>query len=214
MTTPFRYSPYIDFNNDRVILAPMDLLSQLAQPLTTQDKIRIFECRVDVWQLGPAVGMLKLIEANQPPSVWSHSAYGMSSMVCSYFEMIGKTLNPASAKSNTAGVDFNFGFCDVYPSHNPSGGTVDGGNPAIVKEFRDRLRNGMYHLAYTKKNLWIHNDTGDDFKVTTDTPPQYLVNPHQMIRTIVAHFPRFVDRIRKEPALTTKFEQFFDDFHQ
>lgn len=197
----------------------MDLLAQKTAPLTIEDKIDLFECRVEVWQLGVAVATLTAIESNQSPSIWSHAAYGLLSCAISYFEMIGKTLNPKSKTSGTAGIDFNYGFCDVYPSFaNPCGKYEDKDVPN-VRQYRDRLRNGLYHLAYTKNQLWIHNDatlTLDDFHVTTHSPPEFLVNPHKMVRSLVAHFPSFVSRIRdkNEAHLRGGFEQFFDDYHK
>lgn len=149
MKTPmtFRNSKYIDFNARTVHVAPMELFAQKTSPLTLDDKIDIFECRVEVWQLGVAVAALTSIEANQPPSIWSHAAYGLLSCAISYFEMLGKTLNPKSKTSGTAGVDFNYGFCNVYPSFaNPFGRYQDQDVPH-VQQFRDRLRNGLYHLA-------------------------------------------------------------------
>ena len=71
---------------------------------------------VDVWQLGAAVAILRQIEVPPPPSIWSHSAYGLLSIVFTYFEMLGKSLR-ASGKS---GEDFNMGFCDVYPTFTPA----------------------------------------------------------------------------------------------
>ena len=152
-----------------------------------------------MWQLGVAVAVLTSIEVNQPPSIWSHAAYGLLSCAISYFEMLGKTLNPKSKKSCTAGVDFNYGFCDVYPSFANQNGKYEDIDMPNVKQFRDRLRNGLYHLAYTKNQLWIHNDaslTHEDFFVTTHSSPKYLVNPHRMVRSLVNHLPSFVTRIR------------------
>ena len=112
--------------------------------------------------------MLKEIEGHQHPSIWSHAAYGMIGVFFSYFEMVGKTLNPNSGSSGTAGKDFNYGFCDVYPSLKPSNGNYGDAQVPLVVELRNRVRNGMYHLAYTKNNLMIHNDaglSGEDFSV-------------------------------------------------
>ena len=89
----------------------MTLLIYLRQPWSLQDKILVFHCRVDVWLLGRAVEILKEIEGHDHPSAWSHSVYGLLFVVVYYFEMIGKTLIPKSARSGTAQIDFNYGFC-------------------------------------------------------------------------------------------------------
>lgn len=219
MTATFRYSRFIDFTRGTVTTAPMNLAAQTATPWSVDDKIDIFECRVDVWQLGVGVAMLTNIESNQPPSIWSHSAYGMLAITFTYFEMLGKTLNPNSRSRGTAGVDFNHGFCDVYPAYRPNDGNYADANVPVVVAFRDRVRNGMYHLAYTKNNILIHNDsriTDDDVFVSqcgADTI--YYLNPHKMVRTIVDHFPSFTARLRDTANTNrrTKFETFFDEFH-
>ena len=93
----------------------------------------------------------------------------------------------------------------------------------MVVAFRDRIRNGMYHLGYTKHGLWLHNDVGkDDFQVVQEPDPTgtgamidlYHMNPHATIRTIINHFPGFIADLR-DPAkgLQPKFLQFFDQFH-
>jgi len=230
----FRASQFIDFNTDTVITPPMALIGSVPRPWKVDQKIEIYECMVDVWQLGAAVAILRQIEAHQHPSAWSHSAYGLLSIVFSYFEMIGKSLNPASAVSRTAGTDFNIGFCDVYPTFSPANanfadkilqpGAKGLPNPDIqpVIRFRDRIRNGIYHLGYTKGAVVLHNQKQVDFEEKTVPDPAnpgsnitlYMVNPHTLLRTIVAHFPGLITRLRN-PANTTirqKFEAFFDQF--
>ena len=196
----------------------MDLVRATPTPWNLDQKIDIFECRVDVWQLGVAVAVLQQIEANQPPAIWSHSAYGMLAISFTYFEMIGKTVNPNSRARGTASADFNHGFCDVYLSHKPADNNLADANVPFVVAVRDRVRNGVYHLAYTKNGLLIHNDQSitDDFtSVTNGNDTNYYVKPHSMVRTVLDHFPGFTARLRDSANtnLRAKFEAFFDDFH-
>jgi hypothetical protein len=182
----------------------------------------LFECRVDVWKFGPAVEMLKAMDvADDQTSVWAHSAYAFLDVTCSYFEMVGKVLNSDSRTSGTAGLDFNFGFCDVYPEFGAAGPDRTDGALPVVKAFRDRLRNGMYHLGYTKTDLIIHSQPSNrpkDFMVIPEGGRDYyLVNPHRMTRTLVADFEGFMSRLRNgssefEP-MRSKFREFFVDFH-
>jgi hypothetical protein len=211
MFDKLRESEFIDFNTGVVKVAPMDLLHTLSHPLQFTDKVRLFHCCIDVWNLGVAVQLLHQIESSVPPSVWSHSAFGLLAIGLTYFETIGKTLNPDSNKWHTAGADFEFGFCDVYPEWSSS---------SAVKEFRDRVRNGIYHLTFAKRGVVIHNSPSipKDFDVVQkhgDTV--YAVNPHRMIRTIVDHFPRFIDRLNdpqsKYDAMREKFVEFFDEYY-
>jgi len=227
MTEVFRESEFIDFNTGIVKVPPMWLqrsIQYLNPPVQLKDKICLFHCRVDVWQLGVAVQMVKKIESqSSETSIWFHSAYGMLSIIFSYFEMIGKTMNPNSKKSRTASDDFNFGFCDVYPEYLTASGSRKDVDMPIVREFRDRVRNGMYHLSYTKNGLLIHNNPEKISKKDFDVIQRggsnvYYVNPHSMVRTIVAHFPGFIDRLYSPDSqydgMRRKFEEFFDKFHR
>lgn len=227
MAEEFRSSKYINFDSGDVWLPPMVLLRQKSKPWSLPDKLDIFECRVEVWQLGVAVAVLKEMECPNRKGIWSHSAYGLVAIVFSYFEMIGKILNPSSKKRNSASQDFKAGFCDVYPEFR----TGSGEPSSDVSQYLDRVRNGMYHLAYTKRGLWIHHDhevSLKDFEVKpasdlpnklgfSGTDPVYLMDPHRVTRTIVSHFSGFVSRLREPSpslhALQLKFEAFFDDFH-
>jgi hypothetical protein len=224
MSGTFRTSEFIDFNEGIVYATPDTLYTSLPEPWSIDDKIRLFECRVDVWQLGPAVAMIKQIEASRHPSVWSHAAYGVVSILTSYFEMIGKTLNPKSRKSGTAGEDFAAGFRDVYPNYTYKTDDGEVKEDIRLQEAWSLLRNGIYHLGYTKRGVVLHNspEVEDDFGGLLIPQGDNLyritfgVNPHSLTRTLVNHFPRFVARL-KDPAqvaLRQKFEEFVDDFHE
>ena len=216
-----RASPYIDLDSGTVVTPPMVLSRQRSAPRSLDDMLDLFECRVDVWQLGPAVQILKQIETKPSSSVWGHAAYALMGIVFTYFEMIGKSLNPASQSRGTSKLDFNYGFCDVYPAFDSASGSRADKDLPDVAAFRDRVRNGLYHLGYTKGNLFIHNAPSlatDDFFVDRREPePKYLVNPHQMTRTIVGHFPSFMGRLRDSSGqsddLRSRFRRFFVEFH-
>ena len=222
--TTFRDSRFIDFNSGVVKVQPMVLIHTLGpraqQPI--ENMLMVFECRVDVWQLGPAVEMLKLIEVAEQNSVWAHAGYALLGATFSYFEMVGKILNPASNVWRSAPRDFNVGFCDVYPAFAPGGSDRSDNAVPDVAQFRKRVRNGIYHLAYTKSHLFIHNAPHkypDDFMVVTENGERvYYVNPHAMTRTVVAHFPTLMSRLRdrSSPAfdqLQAQFKKFYVTFH-
>ncbi|MEM7584669.1 MAG: hypothetical protein AAF560_14865 [Acidobacteriota bacterium] len=231
MKSEWRKSEFIEFESGRVLLHPMQLANEITEPWSPEDKIRIFECRVDVWQLGVAVQMLKEMEKKDRLTIWDHAAYGLISVVFTYFERIGKSLNEHSNAWKTSQNDFNIGFCDVYPSFRPADQDYSDSALSDVKEYRDRIRNGMYHLGWTKQGLWIHHDNklsslDFDKKKAGEIPTYsdlkaadtiYLMDPHRVTRTIVSHFPSFTERLKKSGntgRLYRQFEKFFDEFHR
>ncbi len=117
MTDTMRDSEFLDFNTGIVKIDPM-LLVRLSPPVSFEQKVRLFHCRVDVWTLGVAVEILKQIESSERTSIWSHAAYGLLAIGFSYFEMIGKTLNPKSSGKSGSGEDFNWGFVTCIRSLN------------------------------------------------------------------------------------------------
>ena len=217
----FRASPYIDFDTGTVVTTPMELPRTPRTPRLLDEMLALFECRVDVWQFGPAVQILKQIETHPTSSVWAHTAYALMAIIFTYFEMIGKTLNPTSRSSGTANVDFNYEFREVYPAFALANGDRTDAALPDVREFRNRVRNGLCHLGYTKGNLFIHNAPDhfkDDFFVDRSAPePKYLVNPHQVTRTVVAHYPSFMRRLRDPDeqfeGLRVRFRRYFEEFH-
>lgn len=228
MPENFRPSQYVNFNDDTIIDTPDSLFGRMPQPLSVEDKISLFESRVDAWQLGPAVAILKQIEASTTPSVWSHSGYTLVWVLTSYFEMIGKVLNLNSRSSGTAGDDFKAGFRDVYPDY-----TVAGSDGTLVPDVREQhvwsaVRNGIYHLGYTKSGIVLRTKQSgeDDFaamlvpigKSPTGTIHRVVlaIDPHSLTRTIVNHFPTFIARLRDttQTALRAKFVEVIDNFHQ
>ena len=227
MSSRFPRGRFIDFETGDVAVSPMELLGQVKRPMVPSAKIDVFECRVEIWQLGVAARVVKEMESPERVAIWSHAAYGLISIMFPYFEMLGKTLNPETRKGGNNWKDFNCGFCDVYPKFI----RPDGSFAPEVDQFRDRIRNGMFHLGYTKNGLWIHHNTSlsiEDFDRTSlDQLPEelgfsgndvvYLMDPHRVVRTLVTHFPGFVARLRQASInrddTWCRFERFFDELH-
>lgn len=172
MSAPYRSSAFVDFNAGIVHLDPMRFVNQHSGSWDLATEIDFFQCRVEVWQLAPAVAILKHIESESHPSTWSHSAYALLFLLTPYFEMVGKILNEESNEYRSGDRDFNLGFCSVYPEHIFSqrtpgtSGLNDNAFPHLAR-LRDRLRNGLSHLGFTKRTFDIHNSpkVDDDFAV-------------------------------------------------
>ena len=221
MTKRFRDSEFIDFNTGTVKLAPIQLQFKmtLAGPLLFADLVRLFHCRIEVWSLGVAAQIVQEIEFSQPPSIWSHAAYSLIAILFSYFGTIGKTLNPNSTAAGTTVQDFEVGFLDVY--HDP---VTSSGKRYDPKEFYTRANNGLYPLGTSKKGLWVHNELSistQDFDIVQRNPTdpsseKYYVNPHSMVRTLVDHFPTFIDRLNNPDVqyegMRARFKEYLIDF--
>jgi hypothetical protein len=176
---------------------------------------------MEVWYLGVAVQMLHEIEYEQPPAIWSHAAYGLLALLFTYFEVIGKVLNPDARDSGDTASDFDYGFRDVYGDL-----TTSAGKSYDPKEFYARAHNGLYQLGTTPRGLWVHNERSistKDFDVIQKNPSdpatlKYYVNPHSMARTIVNHFPTLIQRLNDSSeqydAMRVRFNAFFGDVRE
>ena len=213
----FRPSPFIDFNTGRVLVEPQPLADSLPQPRSTSDWLRLFQARVDVWQLGPAVQMLKQMESRPRSTVWFHSAYALLHITISYFELIGKIIKISNMEEGrppkfyVSGKDATKGFCDVFPEIDRQF------ERKHIKDAVKRLRNGLYHLGYTKNNLTIDRflePKALDVSERKGQPTVYRVDPHYLLRRVVQHLPSFLDRIKNskqlEKGFITVMEQAFD----
>lgn len=217
---PFlRQSRFVDFNTGEVFLTPEEFIAQATMPLDPDGKIDFFECRVDVYQLSPAAAMLKMMDDAGEKTAWGQADHALMLVTTSYFEMIGKVVNPGSRKRNTSGVDFDEGFADVFPNFVREHGRMG------IEDFRQLMRNGLYHLGYPKKNLLVHNSPTEPWevdRVTVIDPREdglyggviSLINPRRVAYSIVAHFGWFLDRLRANEDWRRKFEQFNDEFFE
>jgi hypothetical protein len=213
----FRDSEYIDFNTGSVKVAPLQLQFKmsLAGSPDFSDLVRLFECRTEVWHLGVATQMLKQIEFYSPPSIWSHSAYGLLTLLITYFETIGKILNADATAASTTADDFIWGFRDVYPDL-----TTTSGKPYDPQEFYRRSRNGLAALGSSQSGLWVHNERTislKDFDIVQKNPNdpstlRYYINPHTTTRTVIDHFPTFIARLNDPSSHNDALRQRFRAF--
>ncbi len=209
-----RESRFVDFKTGVLLsVSPMDLTALLTANSRVNEKIQVFECRMEVWTLGQAIQLLRLIETNQPPSLWCHAAFALVTLISNYFEIIGKILNPKARGWKESDKDVNFGFHDVYSCS----------SDLMVDTVRDRMRNGTYHLGFPKAGFWIAHDPsgshGDFYlsRETDDGPIECLMDPYRVTCTIVNHFKPFLDRLytassSQDDPLTKGFLKFFDAF--
>jgi hypothetical protein len=220
LATKFRESEFIDFRTGIVKVAPLQLQfkQSLGETSTFADLVRLFQCRMEVWHLGVAVQITQSIEFGHPPSVWSHAAYGLMTLLFAYFETIGRILNEKPDSAGMSAADFDCGFRDIYPTVTSSAGVE-----FDPREFYKRARNGLIPLGSTQQGIFLHNEQSisiQDFDVIQKNPhnpasQKYYVNPHGVVRTVVNHFPTLIARLNnadaRYEALRAGFRAFVGD---
>jgi len=178
-------------------VSPTSQRKDFSDPYTLADKLRIFEERVDGWQLTIAEEMLTQINAQSPKSM-QHAAYAMISVIFSYFEMIGNCLVSASGATSK----FKAGFKSVFSKLGLS-------NKQLAKIY-SQVRCGLYHVAYTKRGVIIDGTFTDVIKITGT---RIEMNPHLLIPAVRTHFKQFmVDLKAKQPndPMISRFEALFN----
>lgn len=152
-------------------VTPISQRKHFTQPnYTLKDKIRIFEERVDGWQLQIAEEILKRIKAKKPKCM-KHAAYALISVVISYFEMIGHCIETGTSDTSC----FRAGFKAVFDRTTLT-------DTQISKIYR-KVRCGMYHVAYTNKGVILDGTYKEVFTVLGD---RIELNPHRIIPAIRA----------------------------
>lgn len=160
--------------------------SDFSDPPTDDEKVTIFADRVDGWQLKIAEEMLKQIETGKPGDVMQHAAYAMTSVVFSYFEMVGQIVKKQAGECfPLATGDFIRGFRSVFPMTRLTDDQI--------KAIYDRIRCGMYHNGYTKRSVHIDGDYPDVVAFDNNV---VKLNPHKLVPAIRVHFSSFVTMLR------------------
>lgn len=173
--------------------------TDFADPPRDDEKISVFEDRVDGWHLKAAEEMLRQIESKQPP-VMQHAAYALISVVFSYFEMVGQIVKRRAGEKAGATGDFVRGFKNVFPATSLT--------DAQVEIVYDRIRCGMFHNGYTKKGVHIDGGFTEVFEYKNNV---VLLNPHLLVPAIRQHFTGLV-ALLKDPANTDERTRFLDLF--
>lgn len=178
----------------------------LTFPLSLDDKIRVFEDRVLGWQLRIADELYSGVEdagGNRIPSLIKHNGFAVLYIILSYFEMIPKF--EAGNFSEVSGIWFKRGVMAVLPEV--------AGNPdeiSILSGMWKGARNGLYHSAMTKKNVFISGEANClDYDQANK---QLTINPGALARRSIVHFKDYIARVRNPANVTLRknFEAKFD----
>lgn len=162
------------------------------------DKITIFEDRVLGWQIAIAEALHSLIRApeNEGKPI-QHGGFVLLGALFSYFEMIAQYQHGEPSKGK-AGDFFGRGLNAVFP------GKFTATQQQVIW---DRIRNGMYHSALTKKGALIDGDYTESIEIDGGT---VKVNPHLLVAELRTHFEGYVGGLRSGKEDRAKFEQMYD----
>ena len=167
------------------------------RPLTRDEKIDVFEARVEGWMLGPAERCL----ANDP-----NAGFAALSIMVNFFEMIAKC-EDGYANTDKAGHYFRKGFRKVFPDLAKNApATAD----AVLKNFYERIRCGLYHSGMTGAGVLISAEYDRPVRFSCDGNSLF-VNPHRLPQALRNQLHRYVQELRNSAnaELREKFERRF-----
>jgi hypothetical protein len=177
-----------------VYISPKFQDTDFVWPPSLNQKIDIFEDRVQGWQLSIAESCRTVSE---------HSGYGVLHIITSYFEMIAKYLEGFAARGQSEEY-FRKGALAVLPETAATSDTV-------LKHLYEGLRCGLYHGGMTTPRILI--SWGADHPMLPSADGELLLlNPELLLNRMTAHFSGYVSDLRNTANhdLRTRFEKRFD----
>lgn len=166
--------------------------------LELDDKIEVFIARVEGWQLGPALEMIKI--------GIGYRAFALLAMVTSYFEMIAK-YSEGFVGERKSGTYFKKGLQQVFPEMSLPD------DEELLNAIYDRVRNGMYHIGMTKPKVLLVDPSPERGSIGYQQAEDLIaIVPDTLVDDLRIHFALFADQLRdKENGdLRAKFEARFD----
>lgn len=179
---------------------------QLPFPLPLDVKIAIFEDRVLGWQLKVAEELFfgaKAADGSLIPHHIQHNGFAVLYILLSYFEMIPKYRE--GDLSEESGLWFKKGISQVFPeivSH--------AAETAILASMWTGARNGLYHSAMTKRQVFV---SGEANCIDYDaTKRRLILNPGVVAQRAIAHFASYIAQLRdpSQSVLRGNFQKKFD----
>jgi hypothetical protein len=167
-------------------------------PLTTDDKITIFNDRTLGWQLTVAEYLLKNHK---------HGGFAVLSIVMSYFEMIAKYYD-GYAEIGCSESYFKKGVFLVFPE-------IGKNSQQIMEDFLDRLykkcRCGMYHNGITGGRIILTGGSGAPM-IFDPLKTLLIINPHKLVPVLITHFQDYIKQLRdpSNKRLRENFQKRFD----
>ncbi len=179
-------------------ISPRHNQADFPDGLELDDKIEVFIARVEGWQLGPAIEMIKM--------GIGYRAFALLAMVTSYFEMIAKYSEGFVGKRES-GIYFKKGLQLVFPEMSLPD------DVELLTAIYDRVRNGMYHVGMTKPKVLLVDATAAPGSIGYQAATDLIaIAPDTLVDDLRIHFALFAVQIRNKENvdLRANFEARFD----
>ncbi len=158
-------------------------------PLSSTDRVRLFDERIRGWILEPARTLEK---ADQ------HSGYALLNLVLPYFEMIAQCA-AGTTSDHRSGSFFVNGLKAVLGPRCP--------DDVFLSAFYSAVRCGCFHDGLAREDVVLSGSFAEAVEVLSGV---FQVNPHRLLDVVESHFKQYLARLRGPSggALVAKLASF------
>jgi hypothetical protein len=195
----------------QLIIAPGIQDTDVSNPLTFPDKVKLFRARMLGWKLDIADAIINGYITNSGIQVDGipEAGYAALDVMFTYFEPIGKYIEGYTA-DDQSGVHFKKGIHSVFP--NIARHSDPKGIEFVESTLWKAVRCGIYHAGMTKGSVAITGDIEQPIAIPSDYRLLFI-NPHILIKAIKEHLIDYCSYLEKSGNSTTSgknFEKRFD----
>jgi len=197
----------IDFDDWQV--TPERYRSDLALPLSVDDKITIFWERVDGWQLGIADQIINGVKDKNGKTIIEpipDSAFAVLHIVLNFFETVAKYREGYAGKYK-ANLYFKRGVKAVFPElAQHSKDLID----RLLEMLYGETRCGLYHCGFSSSKVFVRSDINGSIGLTREG--RLVINPQILVPNLRKYLKRYVERLHdiNNTELRRNFEKRFD----
>jgi hypothetical protein len=188
--------------------------SKLQPGCTLEDKIDVFEDRMNNWHLQHAYALL-----DEKYTRRKDAGFAVLTLVTGYFEPI-ESYHSGKPSDRHSKAFFRRGFLRVFLNLSTTlknSGAVNADQLAvdIADEVYDHLRCGLFHEGGTKHKVIVRQDNaplGFMLDMTTSDVGSIVIDPARFLALVQNHLNNHVAQLRdtSQTTLRQNFETFFD----
>ena len=181
--------------SERYRLSPKHFADQFPQGWEFDDKVDVFEARIQGWHLDIVWSLVKRdLNVNQ---------LAVIHLLFSYFEMIGK-YTKGYLGTNRSRNYFKIGLQNVFPD-------IGTNEIQFMNSIYSNLRCGLYHIGRPAANVIINDDVPAALGYNEDHD-LIKISPTKLLNDIQTNFDNYITGLRNpsNPKLRENFEARFD----